>query len=212
MDEQRLQVFVRSNVNATELPKKKTTAHHAGHREALHRPAPFNLPQPRSESASTAVFTLRAISSQLLSGRSTLKPRQQILSLRKPIRPWSGFVAFRIHCGRRMPHTKADLIATIAFNRNLPMGRAEAIVNQIFTAMAETLVRGEGIEIRGFGSFTVRHYVAYEGRNPRTGAAAHVEAKRVPFFKVGKELRKRIEAGRLAARVLNSGKPRSSSR
>ncbi|HXD59070.1 MAG TPA: HU family DNA-binding protein, partial [Thermoleophilaceae bacterium] len=59
-------------------------------------------------------------------------------------------------------------------------GRADAIANQIFTAIAETLVRGDGIEIRGFGSFTVRHYGAYEGRNPRTGAPSYVKAKRLP--------------------------------
>src|SRR6185312_3894155 len=79
-----------------------------------------------------------------------------------------------------MPHNKADLIAAIAFNRKLSIGRADAIVNQIFTAIAETLVRGDGIEIRGFGSFTVRHYGAYEGRNPRTGAPSYVKAKRLP--------------------------------
>jgi len=105
-----------------------------------------------------------------------------------------------------MPHTKADLIAAIAFNRKLSIGRADAIVNQIFTAIAETLVRGDGIEIRGFGSFTVRHYGAYEGRNPRTGAPSYVKAKRLPFFKVGKELRERIEAGRLTERAMHRGK------
>ena len=109
-----------------------------------------------------------------------------------------------------MSHTKADLIAAIALHRNLPIGRADAIVNQIFTAMAETLIRGDGIEIRGFGSFAVRHYRAFEGRNPRTGAPTHVRAKRLAFFKVGKELRQRIEAGRHAAQVTNPEKlPRS---
>ena len=51
---------------------------------------------------------------------------------------------------------------------------------------------GEGIEIRGFGSFTVREYKSYEGRNPRTGSPVHVAPKRLPFFKVGKELRERV--------------------
>jgi len=100
-----------------------------------------------------------------------------------------------------MPTTKADLVETVALQMRLPTGRAEAVVNQIFSAMTETFVRGDGIEIRGFGSFTVRYYGAYEGRNPRTGAAAHVEEKRLPFFKVGKELRERVEAGRLAGRL-----------
>ncbi len=80
------------------------------------------------------------------------------------------------------------------------MGRAEAIVNQIFDTLTETLMRGEGIEIRGFGSFTVRSYGAYEGRNPRTGVPIHVKTKRLAFFRVGKELRGRIHAGRPPSR------------
>ena len=94
-----------------------------------------------------------------------------------------------------MPQTKAALIATIALQARLSIGRAEAIVNEIFDTITETLVRGEGIEIRGFGSFTVRSYGAHEGRNPRTGVLVHVKAKRLAFFKVGKELRERIHPG-----------------
>jgi integration host factor subunit beta len=60
--------------------------------------------------------------------------------------------------------------------------------------MVDALKRGEGIEIRGFGSFTVREYKSYEGRNPRTGTPVHVAPKRLPFFKVGKELRERVNA------------------
>ncbi len=71
-------------------------------------------------------------------------------------------------------------------------GRAEMVVNTIFDAMTASLVTGDGIEIRGFGSFTVRQYKAYEGRNPRTGDVVHVAPKRLPFFKVGKELRERV--------------------
>jgi integration host factor subunit beta len=98
-----------------------------------------------------------------------------------------------------MSQTKAALIATVALETKLSIGLAEAIVNRIFSAMTETLVRGDGIEIRGFGTFTVRSYGAYQGRNPRTGAPTPVKAKRLAFFKVGKRLRERIEAGRLAA-------------
>ena len=98
-----------------------------------------------------------------------------------------------------MPQTKAALIAMVALQTKLSTGLAEAIVNQIFSAMTETLMRGESIEIRGFGSFSVRSYSAYEGRNPRTGVRAHVKAKRLAFFKVGKEMRERVQAGRLAA-------------
>jgi integration host factor subunit beta len=58
--------------------------------------------------------------------------------------------------------------------------------------MEESLKRGERIEIRGFGSFEIRHYKAYEGRNPRTGDPVGVQPKRLPFFKVGKELKERV--------------------
>ncbi len=92
--------------------------------------------------------------------------------------------------------TKADLIAAVAEKLKFPWGRAELVVDQIFEAMIEALKRGEGIEIRGFGSFTIREYEAYEGRNPRTGETVHVKPKRLAFFKVGKELRERVNNGR----------------
>jgi integration host factor subunit beta len=57
-------------------------------------------------------------------------------------------------------------------------------------------MRGEKIEIRGFGNFTVRQYRAYDGRNPRTGATVNVKPKRLAFFKVGKEMRERVNKGR----------------
>ncbi len=95
--------------------------------------------------------------------------------------------------------TKAELIAVVADKLKLPWGRAESVVDQVFDAMVDSLKRGEGIEIRGLGSFTVRKYNAYNGRNPRTGAAVHVEPKQLAFFKVGKELRERVNHGRAAA-------------
>ena len=58
--------------------------------------------------------------------------------------------------------------------------------------MTETMVRGENVEIRGFGSLAVREYAAYTGRNPKTGEATEVKAKKLPFFKVGKELREAV--------------------
>jgi integration host factor subunit beta len=88
--------------------------------------------------------------------------------------------------------TKADLIALVAEKLKFPWGRAELVVDQIFDCMVDSLKRGEGIEIRGFGSFTIREYKAYEGRNPRTGETVHVKPKRLAFFKVGKELRERV--------------------
>ncbi len=65
-------------------------------------------------------------------------------------------------------------------------------MNTIFECITDALEQGEGIEIRGFGSFTVRQYRAYEGRNPRTGEEVRVAPKRLPYFKVGKELRERL--------------------
>ncbi|HEY0709127.1 MAG TPA: HU family DNA-binding protein [Polyangia bacterium] len=92
--------------------------------------------------------------------------------------------------------TKADLIALVADKLKFPWGRAEQVVDHIFDSMVDALKRGEGIEIRGFGSFTIRDYQAYEGRNPRTGETVHVKPKRLAFFKVGKELRERVDRGR----------------
>ncbi len=85
--------------------------------------------------------------------------------------------------------TKSDLIRQLAAEKNLSKGRSEALVNQIFDAIEEALRRGERVEIRGIGSFEMRHYGAYRGRNPRTGASVAVRPKRLPFFKVGKQLK-----------------------
>lgn len=92
--------------------------------------------------------------------------------------------------------TKSELIELISNKIKLPKGKAEQIVNCIFDSMVEALKQGDGIEIRGFGSFTVREYKQYEGRNPRTGTPVHVAPKRLPFFKVGKELRERVNTAR----------------
>ena len=92
--------------------------------------------------------------------------------------------------------TKSELIEKISETLKLPAGKAEAIVNTIFDSMVKALERGEGIEIRGFGSFTVRPYKPYDGRNPRTGQPVPVPAKRLPFFKVGKELKELVNGSR----------------
>jgi integration host factor subunit beta len=92
--------------------------------------------------------------------------------------------------------TKSELIDAMATRAKTTKSRAEEVVNCVFDSMVEALVRGEGIEIRGFGSFTVRPYKPYAGRNPRTGEPVHVPAKRLPFFKVGKELREIVNASR----------------
>ena len=88
--------------------------------------------------------------------------------------------------------TKSELIERVATEAKLTKGRAELVVSTIFDAMVDALRRDEGIEIRGFGTFTVRHYKPYEGRNPKTGDPVHVAPKRRPDFKIGTELRERI--------------------
>ena len=92
--------------------------------------------------------------------------------------------------------TKSEMIDAIAARAELTKARAEMVVNCVFDTMTEALQRGEGIEIRGFGSFTVRPYKAYSGRNPRTGAPVPVPPKRLPFFKVGKELKELVNDSR----------------
>ncbi len=89
--------------------------------------------------------------------------------------------------------TKRDLIEEI--NDRFPhLSRfdAEVIINSVFDSLIAALLREERIEIRGFGSFVVKHRRARDGRNPKTGEIVSVSSKRVPFFKVGKELRLRV--------------------
>lgn len=100
-----------------------------------------------------------------------------------------------------MPVTKSELIDAIADKLHLAKAKAEQIVDTVFNAMVNALKEGQGIEIRGFGSFTIRDYKAYDGRNPRTGEIVKVAQKRLPFFKVGKELRERVNASRLTAPI-----------
>ena len=87
---------------------------------------------------------------------------------------------------------KSELIETLAERQVVPQKVAEVVVNTIFQTMSETLKKGERIEFRGFGSFKVKEYGSYKGLNPRTGERIQVKAKRLPFFKVGKELRRRL--------------------
>ena len=91
-----------------------------------------------------------------------------------------------------MPITKSDLIERLAEGMKLHRSKAELMVGTIFDSMVQALQQGDRIEIRGFGSFEVRQYKGYEGRNPRTGEPVHVQPKRLPFFKAGKELRERV--------------------
>jgi integration host factor subunit beta len=88
--------------------------------------------------------------------------------------------------------TKSDLIERLCLGQKLPKGKAELLVDTIFECLEQALRRGERIEIRGFGSFEIRSYKAYQGRNPKTGVQVPVREKRLPFFKVGKELKERV--------------------
>ncbi len=87
---------------------------------------------------------------------------------------------------------KSDLVKSLAKEMDLPMRKAEEIVDMVFKTMTTALVAGNRIEIRGFGSFVVKRYEGYTGRNPKTGEKITVRTKHLPFFKTGKELRENI--------------------
>jgi integration host factor subunit beta len=87
---------------------------------------------------------------------------------------------------------KSDLTKALAKEYNLNVRKAEEIVDKFVDTMAKALISGDRIEIRGLGSFTIKEYEAYEGRNPKTGEKISVAGKRLPFFKCGKDLRERL--------------------
>ena len=88
--------------------------------------------------------------------------------------------------------TKSELVTILAEEANITRLKAEIVVNTLFDSISGALVKGDRVEIRGFGSFVNREYGAYKGRNPRTGAVIDVKQKKVPFFKAGKELKEYI--------------------
>ena len=95
--------------------------------------------------------------------------------------------------------TKSELIAELADANPHLRGRGrEVIVGTMFDEITLALARGERVELRGFGAFTIKHRNARTGRNPRTGEAVPVDKKVVPFFKAGKELRERVNRGKPA--------------
>jgi integration host factor subunit beta len=87
---------------------------------------------------------------------------------------------------------KSELIEALAVKKGLTYKKAEEIINTIFEAMTNALLTGNRIEIRGFGSFVVKEYQPYTGRNPKTGESISVKSKKLPFFKVGKELKEKV--------------------
>ncbi len=92
--------------------------------------------------------------------------------------------------------TKSELIAALSAANPHLLGRdIDAIVSVVLSEITAALARGDRVELRGFGAFTVKHRTARTGRNPRTGESVPVEEKAVPFFKAGKELRQRVDRG-----------------
>lgn len=100
--------------------------------------------------------------------------------------------------------TKSELIDAVAKRTRITKSRAELLVNCIFETMSASLERGEGIEIRGFGSFTLRDYPSYHGHNPKTGESVFVPEKRLARFRAGKELRELVKDG---VGVIEEGEP-----
>ena len=88
---------------------------------------------------------------------------------------------------------KIDLIQALKDSNNLSKSEAEKIVTLFFDQMAEALEKGERVEIRGLSSFFVKKYRGYTGRNPKTGETVKIAPKKLPFFKVGKELKDRVD-------------------
>ena len=88
--------------------------------------------------------------------------------------------------------TKSELIKTIADKGDLTKEASEKLVNFVFDSFSEAILREERIELRGFGAFTVKHHKPYLGRNPKTGEPVQVTAKKSISFKVGKELKERV--------------------
>jgi integration host factor subunit beta len=88
---------------------------------------------------------------------------------------------------------KSDLMMALKENVNLSRQEAENIVNVFFQSIEDSLGTGGRVEIRGFGSFTVNGYKSYVGRNPKTGERIRVPSKKLPFFKVGKELKEMVD-------------------
>ena len=87
---------------------------------------------------------------------------------------------------------KSDLIEKVAKELNMNHDITQLVINNIFDTMTDALDKGESIEIRGFGSFSIRHYKGREGRNPKTSERVTVPPRKKPFFKVGKELKNRV--------------------
>src|SRR5437870_6585092 len=94
---------------------------------------------------------------------------------------------------------KADLVDTISGKAGLPKGQVQQMVDDVFDLIADGLTKGEKIDLRGFGTFSVRDSAARTGRNPQTGEPIQIAARRNPAFKPGKELKDKVNAPGAAA-------------
>ena len=88
---------------------------------------------------------------------------------------------------------KSQLIEALAKAEGLTVKKAETVINTMFGTIEDALARGDRVEIRDFGSFKVKEYEGYQGRNPKTGEIIAVNRKKLPFFKVGKELKESVD-------------------
>ncbi len=90
---------------------------------------------------------------------------------------------------------KLDLVSALSYQLDLPMRKSKAIVNLVFETMSRAITNGDRVDIRDFGSFVIKKYRDYTGWNPKTGKKIAVGQKKLPFFKVGKELREKVDGG-----------------
>jgi len=88
---------------------------------------------------------------------------------------------------------KSDLIKMLAEKEGLTLKTAESALNTVFDTIGQALAQGDRVEIRGFGSFQLKDYEGYDGWNPKTGELVKVQPKKLPVFKVGKELKERVD-------------------
>lgn len=88
---------------------------------------------------------------------------------------------------------KSQLVKLLSESQGLPVSKAEEVVDTFFGEIERAFINSERVEIRGFFSFKIKHYKGYKGRNPKTGDQIEVKPKRLPFFKVGKDLRQRVD-------------------
>ena len=89
---------------------------------------------------------------------------------------------------------KLELIKSLQDEADLTKAESQAVVDIFFGNMADALVKGRRVEIRGLCSFFIKKYKSYTGRNPKSGGKVKIKAKRMPFFKCGKELKERVDS------------------